>query len=156
MKPIILCSILLLTACNVEQEQCNTVYGYSTDQVNAAGLVLKSTDDAYVTFGQMGQFYNDMEKCTGLTALPPSIIYADFEKLHIGGAWGVYDYSTQTVLIDTNETYNIRNCKSDTATLKHEYIHHILYLNGRDSSHTNPAFAHCGATGVNTNNGVPY
>ena len=145
--PIILCVFLI--GCVEEEEPCNTKYSYS-DTTGYAGLTLKYTSSSFVTFNKMEALYQEMEKCLGMSAPAPTIEFIDF-----AGGWGIYIVPSQTIWMNEDVGIAPRNCHSDRETLKHEFLHHILYMNGNDYRHGNKAFERCDAMGVNTCNGIP-
>lgn len=138
------------------QQANNTLHSYSVEQVDDAGLTLLPSDDMYVTFQQVSQFYQETEACTGLSAPGPTVEFISFTHFGIGG-WGAYMEVSQTVMINTDEhstvesvTWN-RDARTDEQALKHEFIHHLLYMNGMgdlNANHDSPLFAKCGQ-GVN-------
>lgn len=150
MKYLIIVFAIALSGCvPEEQEPCNTKYSHG-DTVGKTGLMLKATSEAFVPFSRMETMYREMEACLGLTAPPPTIEYVDF-----GGGWGIWMAPNTTIWINVDVGIAPRNCISDQQTLKHEYTHHILYMNGKDYNHSSPEFERCGVLGVNTCNGVP-
>ena len=155
MRKLTLCLILILVcACEVPPEGCSgTVYETAQDQVDQnTGLKLTPSRDMYIDFNEMKHYYSDMETCLGMTATGPSVTFDSFKRRGIGGSWGVYIYVNQLVLINTDDNVAPRDCVSDTEALKHEFVHHILYMNGIPDNH-GPEFE-C-ARGVNVCNGKP-
>jgi hypothetical protein len=137
---------------------CLTTYGYDTDQYSETGLTLRATTPHYsfITFEEMEAEYIDVELCAANTNTPgPDIIFDSFEAYNFPFTLALYYYAQATVYIDTDvhDYLPIRNCISDREFLRHEYMHHILYLNGEDPEHTNPKFEQCNALGPKTCNG---
>ena len=137
-----------------ENLPCTATFTYTTDVYGETGLFLESTDSVmFVSFDELEDEYRDVEMCVVNNKTPgPNIRFQSFIHLGIGGGWGVYSPATQHVIINTD---GLRNCHSDRQTSRHEFVHHILYMNGQDWSHTNNAFSRCNALGVKTCNGVP-
>lgn len=156
---------LLFTAllgCDLQNENdanscgMGTVYNYDTEVVSSkAGLVLQApANNMYITVGEIEQYYLDMQSCTDMTAPAPKVWATGFKERGLGGGWGAYVYAHQIVMLNTDENIVPRDCISDRQSIKHEFVHHILYVNGQDASHENPLFAQC-AIGVNVCNGKP-
>lgn len=155
MVRLILPLLIVLTGCvPEEQEPCNTKYSYD-DTMGATGLELKATSSPFITFSKMEAMYKDLELCLGVNAPGPTVEYRSFKASGLGGGWGVYMPANRLIWLNTDESIAPRNCHSDRETIRHEYVHHILYMNGKDYSHGSPEFERCGAFGVNTCNGVP-
>lgn len=131
------------------------MYGTTTEQVGSTGIVLRPNSSMYITFNEMEDLYRDMEQCTGFTAVGPIVEYTYFpDRFGTIGSWAVYVYIHQLVMMNTYEDDRERNCHSDTEAIKHEFVHHLLYMNGQVAGHENPLFQQC-ASGVRTCNGVP-
>jgi hypothetical protein len=150
-----------LLGCNLQTENdpnscgTGTVYNYDSQVSSKMGLVLQvPASDLYISFGEMEQYYHEMQRCTGMTAPPPKVWATSFKDRGLGGVWGAYMYAHQVVMLNTDDNIVPRDCISDRESLKHEYIHHILYMNGADASHENPIFTQC-AIGVNVCDGKP-
>ena len=150
-----------LLGCDLKSENdpdscgSGTVYNYEPEVTGKTGLLLQApANDLYISFEEMEQYYGEMQSCTGMTAPPPIVWATSFKERGLGGAWGVYVYAQQIVMLNTDENLVPRDCISDRQTIKHEFVHHILYMNGDDASHGNPLFAQC-AIGVNVCNGKP-
>jgi hypothetical protein len=150
-----------LLGCNLQNENdpnscgMDTEYNYETEVASKTGLVLQvPANDLYITFGEIEQYYGEMQSCTGMTAPAPKVWATSFKERGLGGGWGAYLYAHQIVMLNTDENIVPRDCISDRQSIKHEFVHHILYMNGQDASHGNPLFAQC-ATGVNVCDGKP-
>lgn len=134
-------------------------YSYEYDQVSiTTGLTLKATGDevTFIPFEEMESEYIDLEACVADNNTPgPTIIYTSFNDYGFQIELALYYYAIQTVFIDTDfeEWLPTRNCIADREFLRHEFTHHVLYLNGEDSNHTNPKFAQCDALGPKSCNG---
>ena len=147
--------------CNSQSESdpnscgMGTVYNYEPEVIGKTGLVLQaSTNDLYITFEEIELYYGEMQSCTGMIAPAPIVWATSFKERGLGGGWGAYLYANQIVMLNTDENIVPRDCISDRQSIKHEYVHHILYMNGADASHANPMFAQC-AIGVNVCDGKP-
>ncbi len=141
-----------------EYTSCYTTYSYDYEQVGATGLTLKPMDDEYsfLSFEEMEAEYIDLEACAANTNTPgPNVVFVDFKEAWPRYSRALYYYAILTAYIDTNpgEPPLERNCISDREFLRHEYMHHVLHLNGEDPSHANPKFAACDALGPKTCNG---
>ena len=141
-----------------EGRSCLATFSYEYDQVSDTGLVLTAMGNEYsfITFGEMEAEYIDLEACAANTGTPgPIVTFTSFNDYPFQLELALYYYALQTVFIDTDveEWLPLRNCISDREFLRHEYMHHVLYLNGEDPGHTNPKFAECDALGPKTCNG---
>ncbi len=145
---------LSLVGCeNIGEEiRCDTVYETTEDTTSEYGINLKASSNMHITLKKMDKFYKEMEVCSNLTAVPPTVWYISFDFFNIGGSWGYYHSATNTILMNTDVNIVERSCLSDEQTFKHESIHHILKMNGYDYSHSSPMFEKC-AVGVNVCNG---
>lgn len=139
---------------------CLTTHGYDYDVVGETGLLLRATTPEYtfITFEEMEAEYKDVEACVVNTNTPgPEVRFINFDtttEYAFQLKYALYYYALQTVFIDTaTEDRPQRNCISDREFLRHEFTHHILYLNGEDPTHTNPKFEQCNALGPKTCNG---
>jgi hypothetical protein len=137
---------------------CNATFGYEYDQVSSTGLTLRATghEYSYITFEEMEAEYIDLEACVANTNTPgPIVEFTSFDDYGFPLDLALYYYALQTVFIDTD--YNDRpqrNCISDRKFLRHEFTHHVLYLNGEEPGHENLKFAQCKALGPKTCNGA--
>lgn len=141
-----------------EGRSCLATFGYQYDQISNTGLTLRATVPQYtfITFEEMEAEYIDLEACAANTGTPgPTVNFTGFEHLGLGGGYAVYSYASQDIYINTDDLgYGPRrNCISDRKFLRHEYMHHVLFLNGEDSSHNNAKFKSCNALGPKTCNG---
>ena len=139
-------------------DSCYTTYGYDQDVTGSTGLTLRATTPHYtfITFEAMEAEYIDVETCVANASTPgPDVIFGSFEAYNFPLNLALYYYAQATVYIDTDvhDWLPVRNCISDREFLRHEYVHHILYLNGEDATHANPKFAACDALGPKTCNG---
>lgn len=142
---------IALSACSVDNtdEGCGAIQSYTTEQTDATGIVLEPSDEMYVDFATVSKLYQETQTCMGMTAPAPRVAWVDFtQRIGSLGGWGVYVVSGEVVWINTAIDEVIpRNCASDRATLKHEYVHHILHLNGmgaESKGHSSPMFKKCG------------
>ena len=151
---------LLMQGCSGgsdSDDSCLATYGYDTDVVGSTGLTLKATTPhyTYISFEQMEAEYISLERCLTNTNTPgPTVIFASFNHIGIGGM-AFYVYNSQTAYMNTDQEDWMpqRNCISDRKFLRHEFAHHVLWLNGLDESHENPLFEQCDALGPRTCNG---
>lgn len=153
--------LILLAGCSAgggDDASCRDIaheYGY--DVVGETGLTLLATtpDVVFISFEEIEAEYIDLEACATNTGTPgPYIQLADFEQLLPGWSYAVYIFAHQTVYLDTNPDRLLqRNCISDREYLRHEFMHHVLRMNGLDGSHANPKFSECNALGPKTCNG---
>ena len=82
--------------------------------------------------------YYITEVCTGLRAPPPSVIIVDSDSWGFGNQYlGLYFQSRQTAFIRVLEGYD------PILVAMHEYTHHLLIFNRRDSTHNSPLFDKC-------------
>jgi len=157
LPPLIL---LLLAGCTAggDGDSCRDVaHEYTYDVVGETGLVLVATTPyvSFISFEEMEAEYIDVEYCAANTNTPgPYVIFTDFDNEDWQRGLAFYYYAIQTAYINTNNYTGIqRTCVSDREFLRHEFMHHILYLNGEEPGHTNPKFAACDALGPKTCNG---
>lgn len=133
-------------------------YGYEYDQISNTGLTLKATGNEYtfISFEEIEAEYIELEACVADNNTPgPTVIFTSFNDYGFKLELALYNYAIQTVFIDTDQEdwLPIRNCISDREFLRHEFTHHVLFLNGEDTEHTNPIFERCEAFGYKTCNG---
>lgn len=157
-KNLIFIGILAASGCSTVDNP--TEESYTADQYDAAtGLTLKPSEKMWVSFPEIVSIYVATETCMGMTAPGPEVRFVDTTEYFAPGfnAWGYYMANGKMVVVNTNEQEGLgfpdRNSDTDTQVLKHEFIHHILYMNGvphRDGE-TPAMFANCG-NGVNINN----
>lgn len=159
MKYSILLAIVLLAGCSVDNPTENT---YTEDQVDGnTGLTLKPSEGMWISFPEMVAIYLETEACMGMTAPAPTVYFKDFGEYFNGAIGAVWGFHTQgTIYINTEldnpewESYGFyRDKTTDTETLRHEYIHNILYHNtgDGDSDHSSEMYQLCGL-GVNLKN----
>lgn len=161
MKRIIIVALVLsIVGCDDSNgdsdESCGPSYSYPNEVYGNTGIILRAPNHAvtFIPFEEMEQIYDSVEMCVVNVNTPgPIIEFRSFDHMGLGGAWGVYA-ANGTAYINTDEHTVERNCHSDRAVLKHEFVHHILYMNGRDWKHTNPAFVQCEALGPAVCDGV--
>jgi len=140
---------------------CYTTHAYEYDQVDAeTGLTLKANVEndnySFIPFEEMVAEYKDLEMCVADNNTPaPTVVFTSFNEYPFQLELALYYYALQTVFIDTDQEDWLpqRNCISDREFLRHEFTHHVLYLNGEDPGHTNPKFEQCEAFGYKTCNG---
>ena len=144
----------ILSGCAVDNEK--TIY--STDQVLTSeyGLTLKPSKDMYIDFERISKAYTDMMACMGMTAAGPTVEFRSFSFAGVGGAWAFYVPVESTIWVNTDEDEIVlkRNSRTDIEALEHEFIHHILHMNGASDEsrgHSSPFFKKCGM-GVNAYN----
>jgi len=158
-KMIILVAALVAGCAGGGDGEYSGTHSYEYDQYDVAtGVTLKANTGnnySYLTFEQMVTEYIDLEACMTNTNTPgPTIIFQSFDHIGIGGM-AFYVYNSQTVYMNTDQEDWMpqRNHISDRKFLRHEYGHHVLWLNGLDESHENPLFEECNALGPKTCNG---
>jgi len=140
---------------------CNTTYGYEYDQIDVeTGLTLKANIEndnySFIPFEAMVEEYKDLEMCVADNNTPaPIVIFTSFNEYPFQLELALYYYALLTVFIDTDQEDWLpeRNCISDREFLRHEFTHHVLYLNGEDPTHINPKFEQCDAFGYKICNG---
>ncbi len=111
----------------------------------------------WVTFPQMVSLYVATEACMGMTATAPTVYFKSFLDYFngaIGAVWGFHTKGHVFINTDENPAFGFeRDELTDSETLKHEYIHSILYhvTGDGDARHYSPMFELCGQ-GVNVHN----
>lgn len=133
-------------------------YSWPHDITGSTGLTLHAPDNAvtFLPFEAIEDEWRSLAACAvpGVATPGPRVEFRSFRQLGIGQAWGVYAASG-SVYINTDESPDVaRNCHSDRSTLRHEYTHYVLWMNGRDWHHSAPEFAACDAMGPNVVDGV--
>lgn len=113
------------------------------------GLMLKPSQNMYIGFEQISKTYADTMACMGMTAEGPIVEFKSFSFAGLGGAWAVYIAveSTIWVNIDEDDVVLKRDASTDIEALQHEFIHHILHMNGageESRGHASPLFEECG------------
>ena len=131
---------------------------FSTDQVlvDEHGLTLNPSKDMYISFQMISKVYVDTMACMGMTAEGPVVEYRSFSFAGLGGAWAFYHPVASTIWVNTdeNETLLERDSRTDIEALRHEFVHHILHMNGggkESRGHASPLLKKCGL-GVKTDN----
>jgi hypothetical protein len=152
-KIIALSMWAILSACTVDNEK-----QYSTDQelTDSYGLALKPSENMYINFESISKVYEETMACMGMTAPGPTVEFRSFSFAGLGGAWAFYHFAGNTIWINTDEDDNgqERDSTTDIEALKHEFVHHILHMNGASEesrSHSSPLFSKCGQ-GVKSHN----
>ena len=152
MLKYILPLLLILAGCSVDNPSQHLSTEPQTDA--ETGLVLMPSDEMWISFPEMIALYKEVESCMGMTAPAPTVYFKDFGEYFNGGVGSVWGFHTQgTIYINTEldnpefEAYGFyRDSYTDTETLRHEYIHNILYhINGDgDSDHSSEMYHLCG------------
>ena len=168
MKKLFFILFALVAGCSSggsgETQSCfDIAYGYEYEQIDTeTGLTLQPTISevgsfaTFISFEEMVEEYKDLEACAADNDTPgPNIVFTSFNHVGFRLELALYYYAQQTVYIDTDheEWLPTRNCISDREFLRHEFMHHVLYLNGEDDSHSNPKFEQCEALGPKSCNG---
>ena len=155
---IISICVLALSGCTggAGTDDCLNTYGYDTDQYGDITLLaMYNGNYSHITFEDMNETYIEIEMCVIDNNTPgPFVAFQSHQHLGLGGGWGVYTLGG-LLNINTDQIVTPRNCHSDRETLRHEYVHHVLYLNGQEWGHSNEAFVRCDALGPKVCNGVP-
>lgn len=166
MKLLIILSLaFFISSCgggkdNSSTYSCPNVSQFKSDKYIKHGIVIKEqldhSDRVFLSVSEIENIYSNVEKCVADNNTPgPYLEFKSFNHMGLPSIWGAYMAVGQTVFINTdNDTIAERNCHSDRATLKHEFVHHILYMNGLDNSHQNEAFSQCNALGPKVCDGV--
>lgn len=149
---------LFLMACSVDNSNsCTTQQDTTIKQTAPNGLTLEPSTGAYLQFDQIQAVYDKTQACMGMTAPGPTIVYKNFEANNIGSAWAFYSAAGELIWVNNNmNEYQgfKRDCRTDTEALQHEFVHHILNMNGSNDisrDHSAALFEQCGV-GVNTYN----
>ncbi len=155
MVVVVLVFILSLSGCGTasdDDDQCKDQYSTASTEVGASGLLLEPAQHMYVTFPQIESFYVEVENCMGVIATGPTVVFTSFSECKevlglncegLGGNLGQYSAGVQLVLMNTDEHVFERNCETDEGTLKHEFVHHLLWLSENNISHDSPFFGEC-------------
>ncbi|KKN60218.1 hypothetical protein LCGC14_0534170 [marine sediment metagenome] len=167
MNRIILLAItaISLTGCggsdSDDSDDNEIQYSTTSVQVGVSGLSLQPSQNMYVTFPQIEQFYLEVEACMGVVASGPIVIFTSFSECvevqgingplnceGLGGNLGQYSIGAQLVLMNTDEHVFDRNHVTDRDTLKHEFVHHLLaeamnFPIGDNVNHLSPFFGLC-------------
>lgn len=156
MKKLAILLSVALIGCSADNPS-NEINSYTEPMTDAYGLTLEPSEEMLMSFEQVSQTYQDTMACMGMTAPAPTVAWKSFSEQYIGGAWGVYISTGDLVWINTDETVAPRNYASDSETLKHEFVHHILHENGlveESRLHDGYFFEKCGL-GVYVKDGIP-
>ena len=152
-------TISLLVGCSVDNSD-SVSHSYTEEQVGAYGVTLEAgSNNMWVSFPEIVSIYESTMTCLGMTADGPTVTFKSTNAWLGEGfnAWGYYMANGKLVIVNTDEQKGVgfpdRNKDIDTQVLKHEFIHHILYMNGEPhgDSQSPEMFARCGQ-GVNVNN----
>ena len=147
--------IATLAGCTVDNSDL-VQHSYTDEQHDtAAGLTLAPSGNMWVSFPEIVSIYVSTEACMGMTATGPTVEYKDFLAYYNSvGGYGFY-HPEGYIFINTYATELplgfARDKRTDTETLRHEFVHHILNFNGLDWHHGDPMFEQCGL-GVNNYN----
>jgi hypothetical protein len=150
---IVIIALATLAGCSVDNSEA--LHDETQKQVGAYGVTLMPSQGIYATFPDMVKYYEETMTCMGMTADGPTIQYVSYSEYFngaYGAPWG--GYISEGLVFVNNDHLGLgfdRDARIDMEILKHEYIHHILDMNGADHSHNNPLFVECGL-GVNTYN----
>ena len=165
MKQLILIGAIALAGCSVDND---TVQSYTSNQYDAStNLTLLASSEMWISFEQVVALHKEMQACLGLSINPDTdntvIAWrsfnetsADWYGIKLGPVWGVHfgrdGDSNAYINTDLDKAPYIhqgfdRNVYTDTQTVKHEFIHSILYhtTGNGDGGHTNDAYTRCDA-----------
>jgi hypothetical protein len=165
MKRLVLIGAIALAAGCAVDNNVTSSSSYTETQYDAeTGLTLDPSSNMWATFPEMVQIYKETEACLNHYTYGNGPIDAYHD---VGDVWGLYDPSgswsifygvrddpAEHSVIISNPDLILdmeRDNRTDREVLAHEFIHHILFMNGLDMHHTNPLFSQCGV-GVNTHN----
>lgn len=130
---------IMLTGCLSselpEEDTCpGTLYNTTHDKVGESGLILKPSEFMYIEFERIEEIYQETQECVGVVATGPTVEFISFEHRGLGKVWGVHMAASSSVLVnnDSDEEYLPRDCKTDEETLRHEFVHHLLYVSGKN------------------------
>lgn len=142
----------------VPDDGCRVRKKYLVDMHDEeTGITMVANSQTYITFERIVQIYKDTLKCVldkNPTLQPPTkgptIKFVSFTENKIpSSSWAIYMMFNETVYINTDldELRSFRDCLTDTQSVEHECIHHILHKNNvvfeLDYTHIHPAFG-CG------------
>lgn len=156
MRVIALTLAVALAGCSVDNsDNCGSYHSYTNEQTDANGLTLLPSQEMHATFEQVSQYYVETMACMDMTADGPDVVYRNYEEYY-GRTIGPFAEYHPGGLVQMNTSVDnmlgiTRDCRTDMEALKHEFVHHILNMNGLDWHHGDPMFAKCGV-GVNTYN----
>ncbi len=116
---------------------CLIQYSTDTTFVGASGTRLEPSSNMYVTPEEVEWFYQEVRACAAQTypeianVSGPSVRYESFSEAGSIAAMGGYTTSPySTALVNTDDPIGRRSCYSDKWTLKHEFLHHLIYVGG--------------------------
>lgn len=141
---------VFLSGCYVEPTPvdagCGDMFDVVSDTVTASGVMVVPSHDVYLSPEDVESEYAYVQSCSGLSAPGPIVEFRGFSHLGLPQLSGVYMPVHQKVMVNTELEY--RDCDTDRQTLRHEYLHHLLYMNGLEDSshsHSSPYFEQCDA-----------
>lgn len=159
LKHLALIGAISLAGCGVDNSHL-VQHSYTVEQHDAAtGLTLQPSEGMFISFPEMVSLYVGTEACMGMTAPGPTVYFKSFVDYFngaIGGVWGFHTGGTIYINTDEKDKYAgfpERSDYTDTETLRHEYIHNILYhvTGSGDAGHTSEFYALCGKGPIVTN-----
>ena len=149
----VVAAIVLLAGCGVggddDWESCHTWYSYDQDITFEDGVMLIAPSAMYITAAQVDQYYQEVQACMGESGLlGPRVRFLSFHENGMAGGAGLYTFSGGgQVFINTDEDFAELDCNRNRQDLKHEFVHHILYMNGTpwedNKNHNSPYFGIC-------------
>lgn len=93
--------------------------------------------DCTWTQGQFDQMYLEVQGCVGMTAPQPPVIF----KPWTGPMGGYSGINGGEVWINTAPHWaGFHTCPTDETAIRHEYVHHLLWVNLGDASHDTTFF----------------
>jgi len=140
----------------VPDDGCRVRKNYPVDMHDeTTGITMYANHQTHITFEKIVQIYKDTQACVlskdpNLMAVPgPKVKFCSFTEENLPATWASYMLFNETVYVNTDldEYMSYHDCVSDSQSVEHEFIHHILNKNNVDydmeSKHLDPAFA-CG------------
>lgn len=146
-------SVVLLTCCIFTESGGGTCDGsiHSTTEttVDKYGVELLPSDNMYIKPDAITGIYEEVQACMGMVAPGPKVQFISFSERGLGGSWAFYIFVYQWVMVNTDEDEILqRSCETDKEALKHEFVHHILEVNGfprgDNEFHYTKMFEKCG------------
>ena len=142
-----------LVGCGVggddDWESCHTWYSYDQEIYFEDGLVLEPSA-MYITAQQVDQFFQEVQACMGASGITgPRVKFLNFRENGMFGGAGLYTFADGgRVYINTDESFAELDCNRNRQDLKHELVHHVLYMTGADwetvnQNHNSPYFGTC-------------
>ena len=125
--------LVFLSACGEDPASSNYGYGYHYDEVDEpSGIRVRHGQEQY-TLGEVVEAYRWVESCIGLTAPGPLVIFTTEPILDENNTVvaGMYYSATKTAIISSNPGVYGKD------VIKHEFIHHILGVNGASNNDNN-------------------